>query len=265
MHQMFPSRPLRALPLLVLLGACGGPSPPQDLPPLPRVEMDAALPVIRDQVDEALAAAQARPLDPVVNGRLGMVLANYDRFDAALAAYSRARALAPGDYRWPYLQGRLLGFNGRSEEAVSALREALRLRPGDAQIRIALADQLRAAGRPLEVEPLYRAALDANPRLLRAHLGLGRLLAAQGDTGGSAMSTTPWRTCCGAEARPNWRRGTWPCRSATGTARYGTTTRFSPPSANCTGATGPTWSGPGGWWQKAARRRPSRPWVEPWT
>lgn len=170
---------------LCLLAACS-PTPPAALPPLPEVSMDGALPAIREQVDTAWIRADARPPDAEANGRLGMVLATYNRFDAAHAAYRRARLLAPGDHRWPYLEGHVLGFQGRAADAAQALRDALALQPRDPHIRIELANQLLATGDLDESRRLYEAAIAQDPKLLRAHLGLGRLLARTGDPQGAA-------------------------------------------------------------------------------
>jgi Flp pilus assembly protein TadD len=176
----FLRQPLLVL-ALCLIAACGGPPPLEELPPLPaEVRMEDALPAIRSQVREALEQARANPQDAESNGRLGMVLAAYDRLDAALDAFARARLLAPDDYRWAYLYGFLLGQQGRTEEAATALREARALLPGDPHIRIALADQLAAMGQREESRLLYAEAIAQDTKLLRAHLGLGRLQAGEG-------------------------------------------------------------------------------------
>src|SRR3954463_9841906 len=50
---------------------------------LPRLEMGNFLPAIREQLQQAYAAADAHPTDPEAAGALGMVLDAYEQYDAA--------------------------------------------------------------------------------------------------------------------------------------------------------------------------------------
>ena len=68
------------------------------LPPLPRPDVDALSPVIRQQITAARAAAEARPRDAAAAGRYGMVLYIYKDYAFAHAAFVRAQALEPGRF-----------------------------------------------------------------------------------------------------------------------------------------------------------------------
>jgi tetratricopeptide (TPR) repeat protein len=109
-----------------------------------------------------------------------MLLHAYDQNASAGAFYARARALDPGAFEWAYLAGLLALRTGRPDEAVPALRDAVRLRPGSAPARVRLGEGLLASGQADEAAVVYRGLLRDDARLPQAHYGLGRALAAAG-------------------------------------------------------------------------------------
>jgi len=66
------------------------------------------------------------------------------------------------------------------DDALSALREALRLSPDNIPLRLHLADTLLGSGRPEEAEKEYRAGLNAAPGDVRLKIGLANAFYQQG-------------------------------------------------------------------------------------
>ncbi len=119
---------------------------PQGLPPLP--DLSPLPPAMQRHLGDADARARAAPDDALAVGNLGRAY-HADGFPAqALAAYSRAESLAPGEWRWKYLAGLLLLEEGRAREAARILREATAIR-GDRRLGwLRLGDAEFAMGRP---------------------------------------------------------------------------------------------------------------------
>lgn len=87
----------------------------------------------------------------------------------------------PGQARVLTTRARLLGKQGKHDEAERLLREAVALAPGFAAARAALGDVLRAAGRFEEAELACLQALALDHGDPEAHLRLGRLYLAAPD------------------------------------------------------------------------------------
>ena len=100
-----------------------------ELPRLPQVDRSSFAPGVREQVEEAFAAARADPKNPASVGKLGMVLHAYEEFGSATAAYGGARVLEPESFAWIYYHGRVLVRAARAEEGFEVLQEAVSLRP----------------------------------------------------------------------------------------------------------------------------------------
>ena len=66
------------------------------------------------------------------------------------------------------------------DDALSALREALRLSPDNIPLRLHLADTLLGSGRPEEAEKEYRHGLNAAPGDARLKVGLANAFYQQG-------------------------------------------------------------------------------------
>ncbi len=140
------------------------------------VDLQSLLPVIREQVSAARAAAVATPTDPQRIGHLAMLFHVYELGDPALAAYQRARQLAPDAMRWAYLHGALLAQLGRRQEARSAFRTAHELQPGHPAAATRLATLLSESGEHAEARALYAQVIAAHPEFVEARLGFGRML-----------------------------------------------------------------------------------------
>jgi tetratricopeptide (TPR) repeat protein len=137
-------------------------------------------------VEAALARAERDPRSAAAAGELGMLLHAYDQAESAAACYRRARALDPAAFRWAYLSGVAESRLGRQDEALAALREAVRSEPRSVPARLKLAEALQAAGDLPGSAILYEALIEETPGLPHAHYGLGRVEAARGAVGAAA-------------------------------------------------------------------------------
>lgn len=179
--------------------------------PIPHPSLDGLEPAVAEQVRSLRDGLDRPPADePVARAaayaELGALYHALAFDDAALACYRAAEDLAPGDGRWPYLQGVLLTETGELDAARRALLRAIALAPelatgwarlgrlaldgGDARsallhFRRALAalpdsaaalagagQALLALERPGEAVDFLERALEAEPRANRLHYPL---------------------------------------------------------------------------------------------
>ena len=159
----------------LLLTACGA-----QAPPIPQVSADDFPATAQATVRQALSALEKAPEDAEANGRVGMLLHAHDRFEPASTCYRRAAHFAPGDFRWPHLQGAALLAGGDAQAAIEAWRRAIALR-ADAPTLIRLGNALDALGRRAEAREAFEDALQLNANAPAALYGLARIVAAEGD------------------------------------------------------------------------------------
>lgn len=127
-------RPLAAIALVAFVGAvvaAGAPwlarrSARARLPELPTASRQAAM---ARHLRDADRMARANPTSGDWVGRLGMAYQADMLLPEADAAYTQARALAPGDWKWPYLQALVKQDLGDSAGVLDCLRLAVRLSP----------------------------------------------------------------------------------------------------------------------------------------
>jgi predicted Zn-dependent protease len=152
---------------------------------------------VQEQIDAVTAQIAQAPADPQLYLRRGELHRVHEDWDAALADYDRAAALAPADDIVDFLRGRALLEAGRPVPAKAALdrylarhpdhTEALvtraRARRALGQLRAAAADYTRAIDRLARPDPDYyleRARIEVAGRDFRNALagldaGLARL------------------------------------------------------------------------------------------
>ncbi len=92
----------------------------------------------------------------------------------ARASLEELVRLNPGNVHFLSHLARAQQANGEVDAALATLRRAITVNPGLDFLRLNLADALLAAGRS-DAPAAYREALDLNPRLARAWLGLAEL------------------------------------------------------------------------------------------
>jgi tetratricopeptide (TPR) repeat protein len=163
------------------------------LPELPQLNTRNFLPAIRQQIQQAYAAAEAKPLNSEASGKLGMVLDAYEQYESAALCYRRAHLLDPGSFRWLFYLGRVQAILGQHQDAVLTLREALRRTPGDVTAQLTLADSLLALGKWEEGSAIYQVISNAHPDSAEAYYGLGRVHAARGNL--TAAATAYLKAC----------------------------------------------------------------------
>ena len=182
----------RSLPCLfaiLLVDACSN-SPrstrhESDLPDLPRLTLANFRPQIRDQVQRAYQAAEAKPKDPDANGRLGMLLHAFEQYESAELCYRRARILDSSRFQWAYYLALTQALEGKNEEAAVILGDGIRLDPGYLPARLKLAEVLLNLGRLDESDALCQAIAKDDPQFAPAFYWLGRVAAAKGQLAGS--------------------------------------------------------------------------------
>jgi tetratricopeptide (TPR) repeat protein len=159
-----------------------------ELPPLPQLKNTNLFPVVQKQLEEAYQLADAHPMDPAANGKLGMTLDTYEQYALAEVCYIRANKLDPKSFEWAYDLAYVLFKEGKYTESTEAFRNALKLSPDYLPARMKLADSLFLTRQVDAAGKLYQEILQQNPDKADAWYGLGRVQAAQGDNKTAAAS-----------------------------------------------------------------------------
>ena len=129
-------------------------------------------------VETAQKAVQNAPDDAKAWGQLGHVYLSHRWEVPAIACYRRANTLAPDEFRWLYLLGRL-ATRREPEAAVRYLNRALALNSRYAPARLYLASALRILGKFDEARQHLENAKDLQPDNPFSELWLGEIAFAQ--------------------------------------------------------------------------------------
>ena len=180
--------------LIAVLVACNdGPNPRPAAEELPKLDAGNFDESIREQVRAAYRLVEAAPNDAGKSGDLAMLLHAHSQFESAKAFYRRAQREAPSALNWTYYLGIVQQRLAKHEDAAANLRAALRIDPSYGPARLRLAESLLALRQLDEAGELYESVIGMNPGIAEAHYGLGRVLAAKGDT---AASVKPLERAC---------------------------------------------------------------------
>lgn len=152
-----------------------------DIPQLTDTQLRGVKAFAREQFQEAYETVQGSPEDGEACGRLGMIFQAHGLHEFAVVCYDRARLLEPGSFRWVYYLGQATSELGKASEAVSALRQAVRLEPNFPPVRLKLAESLLAARELEESGKIYKAFIEEDPSSALAHYGLGQVHSARGE------------------------------------------------------------------------------------
>jgi tetratricopeptide (TPR) repeat protein len=163
---------------LVSVLAVGAPTIAQDSS-LPVVAIDRFPAAARAAVSRAYKEAMAQPRNAAAVGALGRVLHAWEQWESAHDAYSRAQALAPRTFDWPYLDAVVLQRLARHAEAVTRLDEALAISNGYLPARVRLAEARLEAGDLERSRREFEALVREPAAEPAAHMGLGRIAAAE--------------------------------------------------------------------------------------
>jgi tetratricopeptide (TPR) repeat protein len=154
--------------------------------PLPALE--AADQTVRVQLQNAYAELMPRAEGTgsdaergAAYGELGELLLAAALNAAAEPALLNARALAPGDVRWPYYLGHLYWTRGDASDAAAAFEASVRLMPDDLAAHVWLGRVYLSLGRPEEAAGEFSRALAVVPDDPAARAGLGQAALARGE------------------------------------------------------------------------------------
>ncbi|MEM7350873.1 MAG: tetratricopeptide repeat protein [Acidobacteriota bacterium] len=156
-------------------------------PPVPEPDMTDMEPQVAERFRETRNAIVRDPTSADAWGRFAMVAHAHELWDEAGVAYRQAEKLDFRDERWPYFLGDVLSVVGTDlDAAAEAFRRAMKLRPDYAPAHLRLGRVLYAAGQsPAAARELERAlALEGG--LQPARVTLGQIRLAEGKLGAAA-------------------------------------------------------------------------------
>ena len=138
---------------------------------------------VREQITTAQAALAALTKNPATTepalseayGRLGEIYHAYSLTSAARDSYSNANRLAPNEFRWIYLLGKLDQQDGRYDDAIRLYRLALRLQPDYIAAFVNIGNILLELNRLDEAAESFKSALKLDQNNPAAHYGLGQV------------------------------------------------------------------------------------------
>jgi superkiller protein 3 len=134
----------------------------------------------RDEVMRYATAANAiRKQSAVPYRYLGLFLMERGQLDEAITANKEAIRLKPNYWAAYYNLGVALSRKGQLDEAVTAYREAGRLFPGWSWPHGALGNVLQEKGKLDEAIVCYKKAIELDPKFVSAHTNLGSVFQVQ--------------------------------------------------------------------------------------
>jgi len=147
----------------------------------------AALQVGDDVRAEASLAEASRlvPGEPAGWADWGILALRQRNFDTAAQRFDKAVALDDNDDRIYYLQGLMESDRGNSAQAITKLRQAVKLNPKNLRAIYQLASEVERQGdehSEADFQQLIQQALAAQPDNLAALIELSRISAKRGDT-----------------------------------------------------------------------------------
>ena len=155
----------------------------QGLSPVQQPDMLSMEPEVREHVSSAqnaLAAAAKDPATPAdklgeLYGLTGEIYQAYSLNSAAKESYLNASRLAPKDFRWVYLLGKLSETEGGAQEAINYYDAARQLRPDYLPVFVSLGNIYLQLNRLDEAEANFKRALEINENIAAAQYGLGQV------------------------------------------------------------------------------------------
>ncbi len=152
----------------------------QTAPPLPALDLEVFPAAARDSLSRAYRQAVDQPADAVRTGELGRLLQAWEQWEAAHRTFTRAAALAPDTFDWPYLDAVVLQRLIRHDDALPRLRQAVALRPAYLPARMRLGEALVETGALPEARRLFEALVREPAAEPAAEFFLGRIAAQDG-------------------------------------------------------------------------------------
>jgi tetratricopeptide (TPR) repeat protein len=181
MLKAMPARSVLLASISIALALVSAPALGQAVPaPLPQIALDEFPETARATVSRAHADAVARPSEAAAAGALGRVLHAWEQWETAHQAYTRAHALAPAAFDWPYLDAVVLQRLARHGDAVVRLEQALTVSPDYLPARVRLAEGLLETGNLAGSAARFQVLLREPAAEPAARMGLGRIAALEG-------------------------------------------------------------------------------------
>jgi tetratricopeptide (TPR) repeat protein len=129
------------------------------------------------RADQALAPLLADfASDPRLLHMAGLVRMHQQRYEDAAELFARARAADPRAARLAFSHATALQWLERPDDALVALRDAIRLKPDYAEAYFEAGNTLRRLGRLKEAEEIFRDWQRVLPDDVQASLGLGGVM-----------------------------------------------------------------------------------------
>ncbi|HVW75734.1 MAG TPA: tetratricopeptide repeat protein [Rhizomicrobium sp.] len=116
------------------------------------------------------------PCDPALLHMAGLVRMHEQRFEDAASLFARARAADPHAAQLAFSHATALQWQGRPQEALAALKDAIRLKPDYAESYFEAGNILKRLGQLEDAEVLYRDWARTMPGNMQARLELGVVL-----------------------------------------------------------------------------------------
>jgi superkiller protein 3 len=155
-------------------------APAPDVSGIPAVDLDALEPSLANRLRDRLDAVAAAPDSGEAWGMLGVAFDVHELFAEAVTCYEQAIEREPDEFRWRYLLGTCVRLGNR-EEALAQLLRAAELRPDYAPTYCRIG-QIQLLDNDLDgAEASFIQALERNPKLLFAQVGLGKVALARDD------------------------------------------------------------------------------------
>jgi tetratricopeptide (TPR) repeat protein len=195
---------------------------------LPQPETSAMQPRVVEKISAARRAVTEKPDSAETWGRFGVVCDAHELLDCAEVCYERAADLDTSDFRWPYLLAFVRERQGADVATIAALyNESVRRSPGYAPAYFRLGEALARQGFHERAGDAYARALELDPRLAVARLGLAQTLLSRGDAQGAIAELEQVLSAGGEDRRlfttmaQAWQRAGEPERAAEAAARAG--------------------------------------------
>lgn len=172
----------RLLVLVVLTAACARSDRPV-LRPVALPDVSSASPEVQAQIRDRFAVLErdiargdiASDALAVSYGEMGKLLTAAEFYEAAEVCFQNARALSPGDMRWPYYLGHVFRSGNDQPQAETMFAAALVLSPQHVPTLFWLAEMHLQQNRPAEAAPLLERALAREPENAAVLYGLARV------------------------------------------------------------------------------------------